>query len=217
MKSFLVIGMSTFGKHLAFKLQEMGNEVVIVDRNESLIEELAQYFTDAQAGDCCSEAVLRTLGVNDYDICFVTVGSDFQSSLEITVTLKELGANYVAAEAKQDRQMKLLQKIGADEVLYPAREAADKTAVRVSASNITDFFQITKDYSVFEVAAPAQWVGRSIADLNVRRKYRLSIIAVKNEDNLISMPDSEYVFSENDRIVAIAKDEDAVAFANREK
>ncbi len=113
--------------------------------------------------------------------------------------------------------MKLLQRIGADEVLYPAREAADKTAVRVSARNITDFFQITKDYSVFEVSAPAQWIGKSIADLNVRRKYSLSIIAVKNEDNLISMPDSEYVFSENDRIVAIAKDEDAVSFANKEK
>ncbi|MBO4896998.1 MAG: TrkA family potassium uptake protein [Clostridia bacterium] len=217
MKSFLVLGMSTFGKHLAFKLQEMGNEVVIVDRNEDLIEELAQYFTDAQAGDCCNEAVLRTLGINDYDICFVTVGGDFQSSLEITASLKELGANYVAAEAKQDRQMKILQRIGADEVLYPAREAADKTAVRFSASNITDFFQITDEYSVFEVPAPAQWIGKSIADLNVRKKYRLSIIAVKNGDNLISMPDSEYVFSENDKIVAIAKDEDAVAFANKEK
>lgn len=217
MKSFLVIGMSTFGKHLAFKLQEMGNEVVIVDRNEELIEELAQYFTDAQAGDCCNEGVLRTLGINDYDMCFVTVGGDFQSSLEITASLKELGANYVSAEAKQDRQMKLLEKIGADEVLYPAREAADKTAVRVSASNITDFFQITKDYSVFEAPAPAQWAGKSIADLNVRRKFHISIIAVKNEDNLISMPDSEYVFAENDQIVAIARDEDAVTFANKEK
>ena len=217
MKSVLVIGMSAFGKHLAFKLQELGNEVVIVDRNESLIEELAQYFTDAQSGDCCNEAVLRSLGINNYDICFVTVGGDFQSSLEITASLKELGGNYVAAEAKQDRQMKLLERIGADEVFYPAREAADKTAVRFSANNITDFFQITNDYSVFEVPAPAQWIGKSIADLNVRRKFHISIIAVKNEEDLTSMPDSEYVFSENDKLVAIARDEDAVAFANKEK
>ena len=217
MKSVLVIGMSSFGKHLAFKMQELKNEVVIVDKNEEIIEELAQYFTDAQAGDCCNEAVLRSLGVNNFDICFVTVGGDFQSSLEITATLKELGAKYVAAEAKRDRQMKLLQRIGADEVLYPAREAADKTAVKFSANNISDFFQIADDYSVFEMPAPAQWAGRSIADINIRKKYGISIIAVKNGENLLSVPGSEYVFSGNDIVVAIGRDKDAVSLANKER
>ena len=145
MKSILVIGMGRFGRHLAKKMLELGNDVMIVDKDTSVIEQYSTVFTDSQIADCTNENVLRALGVNHFDICFVAIGDDFQSSLVITALLKELNAKFVVAKAKQDIQADLLMRIGADEVVYPEREMAEKLAVRYNATNIFDFIELTKE------------------------------------------------------------------------
>ena len=181
MKSILVIGMGILGRHLAYKMLEMGNEVMVVDKNEDTIQELSTIFSDSFVGDCTNEGVLRSLGVNNYDYCFVAVGEDFYASLEITSILKELGAKYVISKAKRERQEKFLKKIGADEVFYPEKEIAEKLAVRYNATNIFDYIELTSDYSIFEIPIIPEWTGKTIKELNIRKNHNINIIAIKND------------------------------------
>ena len=142
MKSILVIGMGRFGTYLALKLTELGNQVMIADKNEDTVNRLAHNFTDAVIGDCSREEVLAEIGINNFDICFVTMGESFQSSLEVTSLLKDMGAKHVVAMSGSEIQSKFLLRNGADEVVYPEKDLAFKTAVRYNADNIFDFIQL---------------------------------------------------------------------------
>lgn len=217
MKSVLVIGMGRFGRHLASKMQALGNDVMIVDRNPDLVNEVASEFTDSHIGDCTNEAVIRSLGVKQMDICFVSIGEDFQSSLVITSLLKRAGAKCVVAKANQEIQADLLMRIGADEVVYPEREIAEKLAVRYNANNIFDCIQLTADYSIYEIPVPKTWVGQSIAEADVRRKHRVNIIAIKCDSTLQPTPGAEYVFRAEDHIVLIGKSTDVFKLTGKKK
>lgn len=210
MKSILVLGMGHFGCLFAERMQALGNDVMIVDEDEDLINELAQKYTDSQIGDCCNPAVLKSLGINNFDICFVTIGEDFQASLEITSLLKEMGAKHVVSKARSDRQAKLLLKIGADEIIYPEKELSAKLAVRYNADNIFDYIQLTPEYSIFEIPCNQKWLGKSVAEVNVRNKYKVNIIAINHNDNVDIAPGANYVFSENDRLVVLGKESDVL-------
>lgn len=210
MKSILVIGMGRFGKHLARKMTELNNEVMIVDIDESIIEELAQDFTDAHIGDCTNESVIKSLGVRNFDICFVAIGSNFQSSLEITSLLKELGAKYVVSKASRDIQAKFLLKNGADEVVYLEREMAEKLAIRFSARSVFEFIELTHEYAIFEIPSSDSWLGKSIASIDIRRKHHITILAIKNGDILNPLPNGDYVFRHGDHVVVIGKPEDVL-------
>lgn len=205
MKSILVVGMGRFGRHIALKMQELGNDVMIIDKNAETIDELAPLFTDAQIGDCCHEAVLRSIGVNNFDICFVAMGEDFQSSLEVTSLLKELGAKHVISKANSERQAGILQKIGADEVVYPEREIAEKLAVRYNTDNIFDCIQLTAEYSIYEIPVSPDWIGKSLVELDVRRKHNINIIAIKQGAVLQPAPSPSYLFDADDHVVVIGK------------
>lgn len=205
MKSMLVIGMGTLGVHLADKLQKLGNEVMIIDTSEELIESLSTRFPDSQIGDCTNEDVLRSLGINNFDICFVTVGENFQASLEITSLLKELGAKYVVSKAKKDIQVKFLLRNGADEVMYPERDIAENRAIRYSENNVFDYIKLSDEYAIFEVPVLKDWVGKSIADLNIRSKYDINIIAIKQNEETHPVMGSGYVFNEDDHLILIGK------------
>ena len=205
MKSILVIGMGRFGRHLAKKMLEFGNDVMIVDKDTSVIEQYSTVFTDSQIADCTNENVLRALGVNHFDICFVAIGDDFQSSLVITALLKELNAKFVVAKAKQDIQADLLMRIGADEVVYPEREMAEKLAVRYNATNIFDFIELTKEYAIYEIPVPSAWTGKTISEINIRQKYKINIIAMKINNDLKLLPGADYRFTETDHMVVIGK------------
>ena len=207
-KSVLVIGMGRFGRHFAEKMIALGNEVMIVDKDESVIERYASEFSDAQIADCMNKVVLQELGVHHFDICFVAIGDDFQSSLVITAFLKELDAKYVIAKAKRDIQADLLYRIGADEVIYPEREMAEKLAVRCSATNIFDYIELTDEYAIYEIPVLYPWIGKTITELNIRRKYRINIIAVKVGNDLNVMPGPDYCFTEHDHVVVIGTAED---------
>ena len=217
MKSVLVIGLGRFGYHLATKLQELGNDVMVVDREAEKVNQYAVQFTDSHIGDCTNEAVIRSLGVKQMDLCFVSIGEDFESSLIITSLLKRAGAKCVVAKANQEIQEDLLKQIGADEIVYPERDLAEKLAVRYNANNIFDYIQLTDDYSIYEIPVPTTWKGRSILDVDVRRKHRVNIIAVKTGDALQPMPGADYVFGTDEHIVVIGKSNDVFKLSGKRR
>ena len=151
MKTVLLVGLGRFGKHIAMKLNELHHQVMAVDKCEERVEALLPYVTNAQIGDSTNEEFLKSLGVRNFDLCIVTIGSDFQSSLETTSLLKELGAKLVVSRASRDIHAKFLLRNGADEVLYPERQLASWAAIRYTADHISDYVEIDKDYGIFEV------------------------------------------------------------------
>ena len=205
MKSILVIGMGTLGVHLATKMQELGNDVMIVDIDEERIQELSPNFNNSFVGDCTNEGVLRSLGVNNFDYCFVAIGESSYASLEITSLLKELGAQYVISKASRTRHAEFLKKIGADEVFFPEREIAEKLAVRYSAKNVFDYIELSSEYSIYEIPVLREWIGKSIKELNVRNRYNINIIAIKKNDVLFPVANVEHVFVSGEHIVVIGK------------
>lgn len=213
MKSILIIGMGAFGRHLALKMINLKNDVMIIDENESVIEEMSSQVTDAHIGNCTKEEVLRSLGVGNFDICFVTIGDNFQSSLEITSLLRELGAKYIISKASRDIQAKFLLKNGADEVIYPDKDMAEKLAIRCSADNVFDLIDISPEYSIFEMSIMSNWIGASIEEINVRKKYQINILTIKNGDKIIAMPKADYIFSKNDKMIVIGKSADVLKLA----
>lgn len=215
MKSFLIIGVGRFGKHLAKKLIDLGNDVVAVDKNAEKVERLNNIFTDSFVGDCTNEGVLRALGINNFDVCFVCTAADFQASLEITAMLKELGAKFVVSTANRDRQADLLRKIGADDVIYAERQIAEKTGIRYNAKNIIDLIQITDEYAIYEIPVPVKWLGKTVIDINVRKVYKVNIIAIKNGDSITAAPGADYRFKDGDVIMIIGKQDDVFKLTER--
>ena len=215
MKSVLVIGMGRFGRHLAGRMLDLGNDVMIVDSNEKLIEELSIRFGDSQIGDCTNENVIKSLGVDQFDICFVTMGEDFQSSLVITSLLKKYNARFVIAKANQDIQADLLKKIGADEIVYPEKEIANKLAVRYNGKNVFDYIPLTSEFSIYEIPILREWAGKTIHDVDVRKKYKINIIAVKKGSSLQSLPSPDYRFDFDDHIVFIGASADVFKLASK--
>ncbi len=184
MKSVLLIGLGRFGKHVAMKLNELEHQVLAVDKNEERVEALMPYVTNAQIGDSTNEEFLKCLGVRDFDLCIVAIGNDFQSSLETTSLLKELGARFVVSRASRDIHAKFLQRNGADEGLYPERQLASWAAIRYTADHIADYIEIDQDYSIFEVEVPKEWLGKTIAQLDIRKKFNLNILGMKREGKM---------------------------------
>ncbi len=186
MKSILLIGLGRFGKHIAMKLRELNHEVMAVDHKEELVQEILPYATGAQIGDSTNEEFLRSLGVDNYDVCIVAIGDDFQSSLETTSLLKELGARMVISRAATDVQEKFLLRNGADEVVYPEKQLAKWTAIRCSADHILDYIEIDSDHAIFEVPIPKGWLGKTVGQLDIRKKYNINILAVRTGSRLNS-------------------------------
>ncbi len=204
MKNFLVIGLGRFGEHLSCRLAELGNDVMVVDQNEDTVNRLVNRVTCAQVADCKNEEVLRSLSVNAFDTCFVCIGDDFQSSLEITSLLKEMGAKKVISKASTRIQEKFLLRNGADAVVYPEKDIAYKLAVQYSGNNIFDYHQISDKIAVYEIAVPASWVGKSIVGINVRKTHGVNILAVKRETRVI-LAGPDLVFESGDHLLVLGE------------
>lgn len=191
MKTVLLIGLGRFGKHIAIQLNRLGHQIMGVDHNEERVNDAMDILTNAQIGDSTNEAFLRTLGIDNYDVCIVAIGNNFQSSLETTCSLKELGAKLVVSRAERDGQAKFLLRNGADEVVYPEKQVAKWAAIRYSSEHILDYIELDDEYSVFEVTVPQAWVGLSIDQLDIRKKYQINIMAIKKNGKLNAtvMPD----------------------------
>ncbi len=205
MKSILLIGLGRFGKHIAMKLGELDHEVMAVDCNEDLVQEILPYVTNAQIGDSTNEEFLRSLGVDNYDVCIVAIGDDFQSSLETTSLLKELGASMVVSRAATDVQEKFLLRNGADEVVYPEKQLARWTAIRCSADHILDYIEIDGDYAIFEVSIPRTWLGKTVGQLDIRKKFSINILAVKTGRKLDSFITPDTMLTEEKTLMVMGK------------
>jgi trk system potassium uptake protein TrkA len=204
----LVIGVGRFGRHLATKLVELGNEVMVVDTDEEAINKIAPYVTKAQIGDCMEEDVLKSLGINNFDICFVCISDNFQSSLEITSLLKELNASWVISKTDRDIHAKFLLKIGADDVIYPERDMAQRTAVKFSAKNTFDYIELSKNYAITEMSVPDSWAGKTVLDLNVRSKYNINIIGYKNGSAITPLTNPHHVFTKDNHLLVAGEKKD---------
>ena len=205
MKTVLLIGLGRFGMTIAEKLNEMRCEVMAVDRDETRVNQVLPLVTDAQIGDATQEEFLRSLGVGQYDVCFVAIGEDFQSSLEITSLLKDLGAKKVVSRACREVHEKFLLRNGADAVVFPEKQVAAWAAVRHTADHVLDFIDLEGDYGIYEVQVPADWLGRSIGELDVRRSWSVNIIAVQ-EPGKPSFPAAyDTVFSPGQSILVLGK------------
>lgn len=186
MKNILLIGLGRFGKHIALQLNKLGHEVMAVDINEERVNEILPIVTNAQIGDSTNTEFLRSLGIGNFDVCIVTIGGNFQNSLETTSLLKELGAKLVVSRAERDVQEKFLLRNGADEVIYPEKQVANWAAIRYTADHIRDYIEVGEAHAIFEVEVPKGWIGKTVGELDIRRKYSINIMATK-ENGKINM------------------------------
>lgn len=208
MKSVLIIGMGRFGQHLCKNLSNLGNQVMIVDKEESRLDGLHEYVVNAKIGDCTNEEVLKSLGVGNYDTVFVCIGTNFQSSLEITSLCKELGAKYVVSKANRDIHAKFLLRNGADEVVYPDRDIAERVSVKHTSDNVFDYVELTENYSMFEVKPLRAWVGKSLRQLDLRNNYDILVLGYKSGQNVDFMPKADSLITADVHLLVIGLQED---------
>ena len=184
MKSILLIGVGRFGRHIIRKLNAMNHQVMAVDHDEDRIQDVLSSVTSAQIGDSTNEEFLSSLGISNFDACIVTIGDDFQNSLETVYLLKELGARKVIARASREIQEKFLLRNGADEVVYPEKQMAAWTAIRCASDHVLDYIELDDDYSIYELATPNEWCGKTILELDIRKKYNINILGIREYGKL---------------------------------
>lgn len=209
--------MGLFGQTLGEKLMNMGDEVMIIDKNEDLINMLAPKYTSALIANCMNVDNLKTLDIPSFDACVVAIGDDFQSSLEITSILKDLGAKYVVSKANTDIQRKFLFRVGADEVVHPNRDIAEKLAVKLNSKRVFDYIELDSENSIFEIAVPPKWFGKTLVLVNPRGKLGLNVLSIKKGKTIVPQPSANYVFEDGDHMVVFGNTEKILAFTNKNK
>ncbi|MCI8770500.1 MAG: TrkA family potassium uptake protein [Lachnospiraceae bacterium] len=197
MKSILLIGLGRLGEHIAIHLNQLGHEVMAIDQVEERVADILPFVTNAQIGDSTNIAFLESLGVRNFDVCIVTINNDFQSSLETTANLKELGAELVVSRAISDSHAKFLLRNGADEILYPEKQFAKWTAIRYASNHILDYIELDETHAIFEVSVPKEWINRSIGQIDIRKKYNINIMAVKRDGKMSMSITPETVLTED--------------------
>ena len=197
MKNILLIGLGRFGRHIALQLNKLGHEVMAVDSNEERVNEILPIVTNAQIGDSTNTEFLKSLGIGNFDVCIVTIGGNFQNSLETTSLLKELGAKLVVSRAERDVQEKFLLRNGADEVVYPEKQVANWAAIRYTADHIRDYIEVDDAHAIFEVEVPEEWIGKTVGELDIRRKYSINIMATKENGKINMAVSPETVLTDN--------------------
>ena len=181
MKNILLVGAGRFGRHIAMQLSQLGHQIMAVDTNEERINDVLPYVTNAQIGDSTNAEFLRSLGIGNFDVCIVTISGNFQNSLETTSLLKELGAKCVVSRAERDVQAKFLLRNGADQVVYPEKQVAKWASIRYTDDHILDYMEVDASHAIFEVEVPKEWIGKTVGELDIRRRYNINILAVKKE------------------------------------
>ena len=205
MDSILLIGLGRFGKHIASQLHQLKAEVMAVDRDEEKVNDVLPYVTNVQIGDSTNTAFLESLGVKHFDVCIVAIGTDFQSSLETTYNLKELGAKMVVSRASTDVQAKFLLRNGADEILYPDKQIAKWAAIRYVANHIFDYIELDESHAIYEMSIPESWDGRGVGQIDIRKKYNINILAIKKAGRINVSITPETVLSKEDTILVLGE------------
>lgn len=204
MKSFAVIGCGRFGSSLAKTLYGLGHEVMALDSNEEIIQEISDEVTHAVVVDTMDEFALRELGLGNFDVIIVSIGSNVEASIMATISAKELGAKRVIAKASSDTQGKILARVGADKVIFPERDMGVRVAHNLVSTNVLEFIELSPDYGIIEISPLLYWIGKSLTDLELPSKHRINIIAIKNGEKIKIAPKSDYVIKEDDTMVVVA-------------
>lgn len=216
MKSILIIGIGKFGHHLCENFLEYNNEIMIVDIDEEKVEDLMTSVTSALVADCRKEEVLKSIGVSEFDLCFVCLGENFQSNLEITSLLKDMGAKYVVSLSRTLMHTKFLLRNGADEVIHPDKEVAQRFAAKFSNDNLFDYIELQEGYSINEIAPLSEWIGKTLVESNIRAKYNISVIGISDKlGGLNIAPGADYVIKNDDHLMVIGHNDDIEKVLNR--
>lgn len=203
--TFLVIGLGRFGTNLALRLMDHGNEVMVLDSSEEAVSRIAPQVTQAKVGDCMDEEVLLSLDPSGFDFCFVCISSNFQASLETTSLLKELGAPLVIAKAERDLHARLLLKIGADEVVFPERDLAQRTAMRFSVNGALEYIELAPGYAIFELDVPDHWAGKTLLDLDIRKRWDVNVIGRKEDGAILPIDAAGFRFEADTHIMVAGR------------
>lgn len=207
-KQFVAIGCGRFGSSVALKLMELGYEVMVVDKNEETIQNIADKVTYAVQADATDENTIKSLGIRNFDVAIISIGADIQSSILVTLMAKELGVKYVVAKAQNELHGKVLYKIGADRVVFPEREMGIRIAKNLVSDNILDYIELAPDYSIMEVVALPEWLGKSLKEINMRSTFGINVMAIKHgiDINIAVGPDD--LIKEGDVLVVIGHNDD---------
>lgn len=215
MKNILLIGIGRFGFHVAMELSKLNTQVLAVDTSEDHLQKVDEYVSKTIIGNGTDVDFLKTLGINTFDDCIVTIGDDFQASLETVLHLKDLGARRITARASMESQKKLLSKIGADLVVYPEKQLAKWTALHCASNFVYDFMDLDNQYGVYEILTPKEWASKTLAELDLRKKHNINIIGVKEKNKMKMILGPNYVLKEGENLVVIGKEVDINKFLNK--
>lgn len=207
-KQFIVIGLGRFGENLARTVYELGHDVLVVDKDEERIEDIADYVTHAIQMDATDENALKTLGLNNFDVAAVTIGSNIQASIMITLLMKDMGVKYVIAKGQSDLHGKVLYKIGADKVILPEKDMGKRVAHNLVSSNILDYIELSSEYSIMEIEAIDSWINKTLTDLELRKRYGINVVAIKDGKTVNISPAADEIIKKNDIIVALGSIKD---------
>ncbi|MDQ0150475.1 potassium channel family protein [Eubacterium multiforme] len=207
-KQFVIIGLGRFGSSIAETLYTLGNDVLVIDKDEDLIQDISDKVTHAVQMDATDEGALRTLGLRNFDVAVVTIGSNIQASVMATLLVKELGVKYIIAKGNSDLHAKVLYKIGADRVILPEKDMGVRVAHNLVSESILDFIELSPDYSIMEIEAPEEWQNKTIRELKLRSKYGINVMAIKRDDEINLSPPADFVVESKDIFVAIGSAED---------
>jgi len=209
MKQFAIIGLGRFGSSIAKTLYQMGHDVLAIDNDPEEVQEISDYVTHAVQADATDEVTLNTLGIRNFDVAVITIGTDIQSSILITLLCKEMGVKYVLAKAQNELHAKVLYRIGADKVVFPERDMGSRVAHNLVSSNILDYIELAPDYSLVEIVPNPEWEGKNLRQLNIRAKYGVNVIAIKGEDGKVNVaPQAEDMVDQSDILVVIGNNDD---------
>ncbi len=208
MKSVLIIGLGRFGRHMAQGFIENGNEVLAVDSSEERADAALGIVRQILIGDATDERFMESLGVRNFDLAVIAIGENFQTVLEITVLLKDLGCKYIVARAARNVHKKLLLRNGADYVVYAEREVAERLAIKFGADNIFDYLELTPEIGIYEIAVPHKWKGKSMVELSIRTEYHVSVMATKKGEKIFPLPHPSHVFEDDESVMVMGTAED---------
>lgn len=208
MKQFVVIGLGRFGFSLAKTLYELGHDVLGIDIDEEIVQNVAESITHAVKADATDENALKALGARNFDVAVVGIGNDIQSSILVTLILKEMGIKYVVAKANNELHGRVLKKIGADRIVFPERDMGIRVAHNLTLSNILDYIELSPEYSIIEISALPAWFDKSLRQLNMRTKYGLNVIAIKRNGNIIISPNGDDTILKGDILAVVGHKDD---------
>ncbi|SHH24271.1 potassium channel family protein [Tepidibacter thalassicus] len=205
MKQYVVIGCGRFGSSVATTLYLLGHEVMAIDKSYDIVQDISDKVTHAVQADATDENALKSLGIRNFDVAVISIGSDVQSSIMATLIAKELGVKYVLCKAQNELQAKVLYKIGADRVVFPERDMGVRVANNLVSQNVLDHIELDPNYSIVEVVTPSDWVGKSLKELNLRAKYGINVMAIKQGTNINISPEPDTKFKMGDILVVIGE------------